>query len=614
MRIFLSRSLSILLVTAFVFSNMVPLAALAQEQGLDQNMPQKEEPPLNPQGGPAKPAELINLLVGDVQKIETKNLTRVAVTDPAIVDISDVKPGGIFVVGKRPGQTQVFVWDDGGKRGITIRVAIEDLDMLKTRIQEVIDRAQIKGVSLDKDVYEGKLVLSGAITKEDKDTLDKIMEPFSDRIINLVKKKVIEDLVEIDMQIMEINVTFEKNLGIDWSNAFTAASSGNNGTTGANLLQPSYQETLPSLNGKPEDFFKIGKFYRTTPLQANVNALINEGKARILSKPRLLVLNGKEASFLVGGEIPIQNTTTSSSSTTTQTSTTFKQYGVNVVVTPTIREGKIDILLNVQISDIDPSTPITSGDVAYVTRQAQTELFLDNMQTVVLAGLIKHNDSNTVKRVAFLGNIPVIGALFRNRDKGPNKDTEVVITLTPIILKSKKLATDQVVMPSKRLNRLKNEVESNFDKEPLSALTNPKQELLKSPLKSVETRTVLNPAMTTPLVDVPDTALLPYVRDIQLRISQAISYPYEAIQKNWEGTVKLRLRILRDGSLADCDLLESSGHDIFDRDALNTAKMVAPFSPFPEQMHRKDLVVTVPIVYNQHSVSRGNTQTVVASY
>jgi len=96
---------------------------------------------------------------------------------------------------------------------------------------------------------------------------------------------------------------------------------------------------------------------------------------------------------------------------------------------------------------------------------------------------------------------------------------------------------------------------------------------------------------------VPITGMTSYIRFVQMKISQAITYPHEAMQNNWQGTVKLKLRIAKDGSLSEATVLESSGHDVFDRDALNAAKTAAPFVAFPPDMAANDLVVTAPVIY-----------------
>ncbi len=605
------KGLNILTLSAFLICQTPHSFVLAQAEDASQADMKKDE--------------ILSLVIGDIQGVETKNLNKVSVTRPDIVDISDAKADKVLVVGKKPGETELFVWDDNGKRNITVRVATQNLDTLKIRVEEVLRKAQFKGVVVDKNEHEGRLILSGSVPKKDRATLDKVLEPYSDGIIDLVKQELIEDLIEIDAQVIEVSATLDKTLGLDWSNSTTGSGSSSSSTTGSSdnavtNLAPIYGETLPTFSGKPDDFFKIGNFSRTTAFQATLNALINDNKARVISKPRLVVMSGKEASFLVGGEVPITTTTTTGGgSGTTSSSVTYKQYGVNMTITPTLRDGKIDVLLNMQLSDIDRSTADRNGDVGFTTRTTSTQLYLDDKQTIVLAGLIRHSDNNNVRKVAFLGDIPLVGALFRSRAT-PANDTELVIILTPRVLKSKKIATEQTTLPTKDLSAFKNEVEGRHQKELLDPPAvqmkeNPVKPAEKAPAVAVPATVEAPVAKLTEKVVAPATTneILPYVRSIQMRISQSITYPYEAIQNNWEGTVKLRLRILSDGSLADCDLLESSGHDVFDRDAQNTAKVVAPFSAFPESVRQNDVVITVPIVYNLRA-EKTNAQTVVAAY
>ena len=606
------KSLSILMLIAFSFCQNPYALVLAQGEVSNVSM-QDNNQEADMQ---AKKNEVINLVIGDIQSVAAKKLNRVSVTSPDVVDISDAKADKLLVVGKKAGETELFVWDENGKRSITVRVAGQNLDALKVRVEEVISKAQIKGIAVDKNEHEGKLIVSGTASKKDKENLEKITEPFSEGIINLVKQELSEDLVEIDAQFIELNSTLDKTLGMDWFTGTQTrdATTGQVTTTSSGTFQLDYLEVLPGADGKPADFFKIGNFYRgkESALVSKISALVSDNKARIISRPRLVVLSGKEASFLVGGEVPITSTTTTGGgSGTTTSSVTYKQYGVNMTITPTVRDGKIDIILNMQISDIDRSTADRNGDVGFTSRLAQTQLYLDDKQTIVLAGLIRHNESNNVRKVAFLGDIPVLGAFFRSRGT-PSNDTELVIILTPRILKSKKLVAEQLAMPTKGIVDYRNEFEGKYEKQSFT------ESQPKAAIKGVfkpQPPVVKQPVLPARPVNKDSGAvILPYVRDIQLRISQAITYPYEAVQNKWEGTVKLRLRILSDGTLADCDLLESSGHDVFDRDAQNTARIVAPFLAFPQDVHQKDVVVTVPIVYNLRTTVKNNAQTVVASY
>src|SRR3989338_2989677 len=221
-----------------------------------------------------EPTQNIDMITGDLETIEVKNLTRLSVTDPSVADISDAKPDKVLVLAKKPGQTEIFLWDDDGKRAVTIRVAGEDLKALKERIQNVIAKADIKGVSVEENPMEGKIVLSGALTKTDKAVLEKFTDPYAGNIINLTKEGTSDDLVQVDMQITELNTTLNKNIGFEWTNADASDSS--------RAIALKYNESLPTTNGRVKDFFKIGDFNRTSAIMSVVNALVEEGKGRVL--------------------------------------------------------------------------------------------------------------------------------------------------------------------------------------------------------------------------------------------------------------------------------------------------------------------------------------------
>ncbi len=548
----------------------------------------------------------INMILGDVQNVKVDGLTRVSVTDPDIADIADANDNEVSVVARRMGHTILFVWDKGGKKVYSVNVANDDLARIKARIETLLKDAGITTIVYDANYVEGKVVLSGNVNKDQKSRLDKVLEPFSEQVINLCKEDEAQELIQIDMQITELSSTLDKKLGFDWTNSgggttLTYAESGN-----------------PTTGGSP-NWFKLGQFNRTTSIINTINLLVSQGKARTLSRPRMLVTSGKEATINVGGEVPIQSTTTSASSTSTQTNVTFKQYGLTVTVTPTIKEGKIDVLMNLQVSDIDTTFPVaatSTNGVAYKTRNATTQLMLDDKQTVVMAGLIRYTDSDQKKSVPFIGKIPVVGMMFRSSSKqAPDEAKELVITLTPVIVHNKKYAKDQFVIPTKELNDFVDEAEkiNNYKREPVdpnpnmgNVTTMPAQDepaVVPAKVKRVEMpaqkpKAILEEQIKKEVaVQEPIATVQKYMQDIQVKISQNISYPLEALKNKWQGTVKLRLNIQKDGTLIAANVVQSSGHQAFDDDALNAAKIAAPYAPFSKDMQASDLNVTIPIVY-----------------
>lgn len=550
----------------------------------------------------AEAFEEYRLLVGDIFVIPTHTLNRISITDPEVADISDAKPNELTLMGKAPGQTILFLWEGSEKRSIIVRVIEQDLSVLQARVQSLLDSAGITTVKLSDNLSEGKIVLTGQVPEDKEDTFSKITDSFDAHIINLTQKEESKDLVQIDMQITELKTTLSAVMGVDWF-------SGGTGTTKSDLTW-GIQELAP-FNGNPQkgqqnlgDLFRIGHFVRTSTILAQVDALITKGKATILSKPRIVVNSGKEATFLVGGEIPIKTVTGTTGLTSTLTENIeYKEYGVSLAITPVIKEGKIDVQLNTEISDIDASVPTTISSVgtAFLTRSAQTQLLLDDRQTIVLAGMIRKDRSHYDKRVPILGYIPVLGWLFRSTGSlTPDSDTEVVISLTATILHNGK----QVDVATK-VGGEKNNVS------PIIEQTKPKTDGASSAIKEVSAPAAV-PARDmaaiptiaknagTVSVSVPQ-AVAPYVQMIQEKISSAIAFPYEAQQNGWQGTVKLLVVVKRDGSLRNISVKETSGYEIFDQDAVNTAQILAPYAPFSESIKDEELSLTIPIVYSQDS-------------
>ena len=457
----------------------------------------------------------LKIVVGDLDTIWTKDLTRIAIANPAIADVIETKPTEALVTAKTPGKTEVYIWDAYGKRTVTVWVFAEDLDLVEARVAELLKSADIQDISLEKSELEGKLVISGEVEEKQKKAFDALVEPFAASLVNLVKEREKKELVEFDMQISELSSTYAKNLGIEWT---TSESDG------------SYIFDETALTGNVKDFgdiFKIGKMTRTSTIQAKINALITEGKGKILSQPKIVVKSGEEASFSVGGEVPIRTTTTSSGGSFSE-NITFHDYGVDLKIKSVVeKSGKIDIDLNVDVSDIDESTKVGS-DVGYTKRSAQTKLYLDSGQTIILAGFIKDSKGVNVKRVPLLGSLPIIGIFFRSQSNDPNAQTELFISLTPRVVQT---------------NEKKQQEGDEAKKE--SKVQEEKNQSVIASLAKTETDL---PQPTYQPIAVPGI-MAEYIRSVQEHIAKNIFYPQFAKDTKAQGAVEVALTIITTGSL-----------------------------------------------------------------
>ncbi|MCR4337113.1 MAG: TonB family protein [Candidatus Omnitrophica bacterium] len=574
------------------------------------------------------------LYPGDLVALKVYSLTRIAISRPGIVEIANADVNELLFVGQAVGETQIFIWDEYGKRVIRARVMEEDLDLIVDRLKSLMAASEIVGVKLEKNEQERRIIATGNLPQLKVLEFQAVAKDLERFVINLVKKE--DDLIAIDAQVTELNTTLTKELGFDWS---TSSSAGG--------LKFDYEETLPTFSGNVKEWIKLGDFERTNFIKATINALIQEGKGRVLSKPSIVVTDGEEASFLVGGEIPIRTTTTSTGGASAQENVTFKSYGIDLTVTPAIREGRIDLIVNIVIRDIDAANAV-GDDVAFTTRTATTRLFLNDSQTVVIAGLIKHNSSESVRRVPLLSAIPVVGLLFRSK-KTPSttQDQEVVITLTPRIVKRQpiiKEAVEEAVAPAiekKDAEPVKDSVASaveegvpatqleeagapvveakSFDPSSSRALVMTEEEFMSelsagevAPNPSNEETEVLEENLS---VEIEPTLEFPpeegvsentvpsneqsenYIQAVKGLILDNISFPDEARENGWSGVAVLNFKILKDGSIKDVVVKESSGQQILDDDALSTVQMLAPFDPLPEDLGVEELEVTIPVEY-----------------
>lgn len=575
-------------------------------------------------------AKEVYMIKGELVNLKTDGLERISVTNPTVADIIKADEEEILMVGQSVGQTTLFIWDKQGKRSLTVYVFSQDLELVKERLGALLKAADIDETTLAIDGQEGKVVISGDIPKYKKEQFSQIIDQFGDDVINLAKDEEIDDLIQIAVQITELSTTLTKSLGFEWFTGTQSVSNNQLTTTSSGGFTPTYGEILPSFDGSVGDYFKIGQFQRSanSALITKINALLEQGKARILSQPKLVVKNGQEASFLVGGEIPIR-TTTSTQAGGTQENVSFKEYGISMKVTPEINKEKIDLSLSVEISDVDSANAV-GNDVAFTSRSAQTKLYLDDGQTIILAGLIKQNRSVNVKKVPFFADIPILGFLFQSKSTPTaNQDQELVISLTPTVLEknrgkmpitiAQKIKTEKI--PVKKEEPVAQEVKA--DQKPVqsdasvasvaavaetkaqTATLSPVAEGTTSDSGPKEVQPPSEPVAlaAAPTLSAATTESSPsnineYVQAIQQKIAQAIVYPQEAERAGWEGTVKLSLLILSDGTLATAIVREPSGHEIFDNYTLNIVKNLAPYSSFPSSVDLRELNVTIPIVYS----------------
>ncbi len=498
--------------------------------------------------------EEIKLYVGQVHILSVNSPKRVAIGNPAIADVANISKSELTINPKAAGNTTLIVWDNFGEQAYRLKVFAEDTTDIKRRVDNMLSSLNLPGVYTKAEDEEGKVLLLGHVKyAKERERINTALAQIKDKIVDLVTVKEEEAVIEIDVQVIELNKGSEDKLGFTWPGSMTLTEVGSPGIQAAGTTW-----------GK---LFNVAKETRAA-FTLKLDALIQEKKARILSRPRLSCQSGKEAKLVVGGEVPILSGsvapggTTGTPGATTSGSVEYKDYGIVLNIKPVLEDtGRIHLSLDVDVSELgDVVETDYASAYKFTKRSATTELFLDDGQTMAIGGLIKQKTSEDLRRVPWLSEVPVLGLFFRQKTKSSGwdsdlsqaTDTELFITLTPRIIISEG--------PQKKLKP-----------------------------QSIEIPSVSDDAIEDPVIK--------YSKIVQKIILDNMSYPAAAKEAGFQGTVRLSLKISHQGQLLDSKIKDPSGHQVLDDAAIKAAQETSPYPPFPPAVTDKEVWVDIPIIY-----------------
>jgi len=502
--------------------------------------------------------EIIKIYIGGFTTIPASSPSRIAIGNPAIADVTNVTKQAITLVPKAPGSTTLVYWDNFGEQSYKIKVFAEDVGEIKSRADNLLGKLNAPEVYSQAEEDEGKVLILGRVkTSQERERIFTALAGLKDKIVDLVQIKEEEALLDIDVQILELNKDATNTLGFTWPGSMTLTEVGSPGIAAAGTSW-----------GK---LFKVANETRAA-FTLKLDALIQEGKAQILSRPHITCQSGKEAELIVGGEQPIFTTQVVATTGTQGTNVEYKEYGIKLKIKPALTEEKrIKLGVNVEVSEIGTvqtigttsSTETTTTAQAYPLskRSASTELYLDDGQSMAIGGLIKKKSEEDVRKTPYLSNIPILGVFFRQKvtktggGTTSRGDTELFIVLTPKIAymeKEKKTVPSQKDVPQ--------ETKATAQEQPVSPVTQ-------------------------------------YAKIIQSRMLNNFTYPKEIKESGYQGTVKLRLHISYTGDLLDVVIKEPSGYQLLDDQAISMAKGVSSYPPFPASIEEKELWVDIPVTF-----------------
>lgn len=382
--------------------------------------------------------EVLSLTVDEGQVIHLpRPATSVFVANPAIADVQ-VKSGALlYLLGAAVGQTSFYAVDAQDNVIVSKQIVVGmNLSGLRRAIHQVTgdDRVQVQQV-------EDMLLLSGkvnnAATVQDVLTAASRYLPRSVRAAPdaatagtyILNRMEIEgsNQVNIRVRIAEVSRSAIKTLGLTSHVANPSLFGDVNVAIG---FDPTVAAAESLATGG------ISTTWGATTLSTALDALASDGLATVLAEPNLTALSGETANFLAGGEypIPIVNTASGSSTVTIE----FREYGIRLAFTPTVTSGgRINLRVRPEVSELDNSTAVSFGS-SFVpglrTRRAETSVELGSGQSFAIAGLLKNDSSQDISKYPGLGDIPILGALFRS-ERFQQDQSELVILVTPYLVK-----------------------------------------------------------------------------------------------------------------------------------------------------------------------------------
>jgi pilus assembly protein CpaC len=402
----------------------------------------------------------LHLTVGKSIVIQSPGaVRRVSLVSPEIADAMVLSPYQIYLVGKASGLTHVTLWDVGDKViGILELEISPDISRLKEMLHKILpeekdirihsthDQIALSGTVSSAANLSQVLALTGPFAP-----LDEKKEP---KIINLLEVAGVHQVM-LEVRVSEISRSLLRKLGFNFN--YVSSSGRNLGLSLLNQLTTLPAGGFPGAGtGVSESVNAIFRFLSSdTTWTIFIDALKEEGLLKVLAEPTLITLSGKTANFLAGGEFPIPVPQSAAGGGTTIT-IEYKPFGVGLNFTPTVLSNKkINMQVTPEVSELDFSNALTTGGFvvpSITTRRVSTVIELADGQSFAIAGLLKDDVREIVSKFPLLGDIPVLGALFRSTSFSKN-ESELIVIVTPHLVKPLDMArqtlpTDQYVEPS----------------------------------------------------------------------------------------------------------------------------------------------------------------------
>ena len=428
---------------------LLGLTAAAQ-QPADATPPSQQPPPAAgqsqpapPRGAPAAPGEQgpesVHIVVGHSLLIHTPSrVKRILTGNPNVIESVVTSPAELVITAKEPGSSSLMLWDESGRSRYLDVYADLDVGALRASIDQSFPSATVDVQS------EGeRVVLVGTVPNKDMaDQMQKMAGNFSKEVVDGLRlaPPVRDRQVMLKVRFAEADRQKMSQFGV---NLISTGATNTIGTVSTQQFSPfSLQQLQSGGSGASESFtfsnlLNIFLFRPDINLGATIAALQQKNVLQILAEPDLMAINGQPAHFLAGGEFPYPVVQSVTAGTAPAITIQFKPYGVKLEFTAIIEDnGVVRLKVAPEVSSLDYSNAVTiSGFIlpAISTRRAETEIELKDGQSFGIAGLLDHRTTVQLSKIPGIGDIPILGELFKSR-LANFTNTELIVLVTPTIV------------------------------------------------------------------------------------------------------------------------------------------------------------------------------------
>lgn len=363
----------------------------------------------------------------------------VAVADPEVADVDVLAPNLVSVQGRGVGQTTLVAFNERGDEILNETITVNhNISRLTRVIQTVMPGSEVRFSSVD-----GALVLSGKVSSPlEADNIRRMVEPFigEDQLVNMLEVQG-SDQVMLKVRVAEISRAELKRFGINLAAVLTSGSFAFGLVTGRDIGAGDVANIV-----RGGDDNSLGLNYNGSNLDINsvIDALAEDNLIKVLAEPNLTTASGRSANFLAGGEFPVPVPGQDG-----QVTIEYRQYGVGLQFTPQVlSKEKISLTVAPEVSELSQvgAVQLQGFNIpGLVTRRAETTVELGSGQSFAIAGLLQNNHTNNVNKFPILGDLPVLGSLFRSSEFQQNQ-TELMILVTPYIVRG--VPSEQLTDPT----------------------------------------------------------------------------------------------------------------------------------------------------------------------